>query len=365
MKRIYQIALTLLPGIGDVKAKHLLKIFPNIEDLFRESKQGLKSVFGKNIAAIDAIQGKSLWERAEDELNFIEKNKIQVLFYTEPEYPVRLKRIDCSDSPVLLYFKGNTDLNTSKVISIVGTRQATEYGRVITEQLVKDFSDENILVVSGLAYGIDIHAHKMALQNNLPTVGVLAHGLDRIYPSVHKKTAIQMLEKGGILTDFMHGTNPDAGNFPSRNRIIAGLSDAAIVVEAGKKGGALITAEIANSYNRDVFAAPGDLNKLSSEGCNHLIKTNKAHLFQSAQDIYYILGWSKPKKREITQTNLFLSLTSDEKAIYDILLEKKTCNIDELIIQTDMSLSKIAGVLLNLELQNIIKCLPGKVYSIS
>lgn len=364
MKRAYQIALTFIPGIGDIRAKHLLNVFPDIEELFKESEQALKHVFGKNISAINAIRSQEILNRAKQELEFIEKNKIELLFYNESKYPSRLKRSDCPDSPVVLYYKGNADLNTAKVISIVGTRKATEYGREMTDKFVQGLSNENILIVSGLAYGIDIHAHKAALQNNLSTVAVLAHGLDRIYPSLHVKTATQMLENGGLLTDYMSGTNPDAGNFPSRNRIIAGLADATLVVEAGRKGGALITAEIASSYNRDVFSIPGDLQKTSSEGCNYLIKTNKAVLVQSADDIYYNLGWDKQKTPKTVQQNLFPDLTENETIIYRYLLENKECGIDEFLSNTELSLPKIAAALLNMELQNIIKCLPGKIYKL-
>ena len=364
MKKIYQIALTLIPGIGDIKAKHLLNAFPDVEELFKESEQGLKHIFGKNISAINAIKSSVPISRAEQELAFAEKNNIQVLFYNDPEYPSRLKRSDCPDSPVVLYYKGNIDLNMSKIISIVGTRNASEYGKEMTDKFVQALSSENILIVSGLAYGIDIHAHKAALQNNLSTVAVLAHGLDRIYPSLHTKVATQMLENGGLLTDYMSGTRPDAGNFPSRNRIIAGLADATLVVEASKKGGALITSELANSYNRDVFAVPGDLQKSTSEGCNHLIKTNKASLVQSIDDIYYILGWDKQKTEKTVQKNLFPTLTENENVIYRYLLENKESSIDELLANTNLSLPKIAAALLSMELQNILKCLPGKVYKL-
>ena len=364
MKRIYQIALTLIPGIGDIRAKHLLEVFPDVEELFKESKQGLKHIFGRNVSAIECIHNKEIINKAEKELTFIDKNQIQVLFYNDSKYPSRLKRADCPDSPVVLYYKGNADLNASKVISIVGTRNATEYGKEMTDKFVRDLSSENILIVSGLAYGIDIQAHKAALQNHLPTVAVLAHGLDRIYPALHEKTAKQMIENGGLLTDYMSGTKPDAGNFPSRNRIIAGLADATIVMEAGKRGGALITGEIANSYNRDVFAIPGDLQKPTSEGCNHLIKTNKAVLTQSVEDIYYYLGWDKKKTSKPVQQDLFPALTENETVVYRYLLENKECSIDELLANTELSLPKIAAALLNMELQNIVKCLPGKRYKI-
>ena len=289
MNNLYWLAFSMIPGVGGKTARQLLDIIPNPEDLFLENKKGLEAIFGNKIKIIDAILSKSMFAQAENELKFIETHKIQLLTYADDRYPQRLRRIECGDTPVVLFYKGTVDLNTQRVVSIVETRKPTDYGRQVAERLVQEMANEKILVVSGLAYGIDTCSHRAALQYRLPTVGVLGHGLDTIYPSDNRTLAKEMVANGGLLTEFCSKTKLDPHNFPARNRIIAALSDAVIVVEAAKKGGALITAEIANGYNRDVFAIPGKINDLDSEGCNNLIKTNRANLLQSMQDLYYMM----------------------------------------------------------------------------
>lgn len=365
LKRVlkYQIALTLVPGVGDIIGKKLVSYCGGVEAVFLEKKKNLLKIPGIGESTVNSIVNYEMSEKVEKEIEFIEKYKIKPLFYLDETYPNRLKQ--CIDGPVMLYYMGNADLNYEKIISIVGTRSITEYGRDMCKQIVKDLSNLNVMIISGLAYGVDTYAHKAALDNGLQTIAVLAHGLDRVYPHTNKSLAEKMLKNGGLLTDFLSETKPDRENFPKRNRIIAGISDAVVVIEAAKRGGALITADIANSYNRDVFAVPGKVSDTFSEGCNHLIKTNKAALIQSAEDIVYIMGWeTQRKKTQNKQRKLLLDLTEEQKSVYEILSEKLSISIDELCSKSDLNVSKIAEVLLNFELEGIVKSLPGKVYQL-
>jgi len=267
---------------------------------------------------------------------------------------------------VLLYHRGNTNLNAGKIVSIVGTRNHTDYGRQVCETLVEELKEENILVVSGLAFGIDTIAHKTALKNELPTVAVLAHGLDRIYPHQNKSLARQMTEQGGLLTDFTSGTKPDKQNFPKRNRIVAGICDALIVIESGRKGGSLITAELANSYNKDVFAIPGRTTDSKSEGCHYLIQSNKASLVTSAAELMLLMNWKQQSKKiPVLQKQLFVELSADERILVNILQGSPSCHIDELFVKAGISSSSVAAALLNLEMQGIISALPGKMYRVT
>lgn len=358
---LYQIALTQIPNIGDVHAKALINHLGNAEAILKAPKKELESIEG-----IGSIRAKSIKEfndlsLAEEEIKFIEKYKITPLFITDKNYPQRL--LNCYDSPLLLYFKGNADLNQSKIVAIVGTRNNNEYGKAACEKLVEELHGENILIVSGLAFGIDTIAHKTALKNDLQTVAVLAHGLDRIYPSQNKSLAKEMLETGGLLTDFRSNTNPDKQNFPKRNRIVAGIADAIVVIETGIKGGSLITAELGNGYNKDVFAIPGRINDAKSEGCNYLIKNNKAALITSSNDLLDNMGWKQQKKPSIKkQRELFIELTGDEKIIVNILGDHDQIHIDELYLKSALSSSAVASALLTLEMQSIIISLPGKIY---
>jgi DNA processing protein len=364
---IRKIALTLLPGVGNILAKKLIAYCGNSGAIFKE-----KPIFLKKIPGIGEIITESVvknrenaLKRAEAELKFIEKKKIVPLFFLDEGYPLRLKQ--CEDSPVMLYGKGNFDLNVKKAVSIVGTRNATDYGRKICEDLISALLKHNALIISGMAYGIDICAHKAAVKENLSTVGILAHGLDILYPSIHKKTADSMLDMGGLLTEFISGTQPDRENFPKRNRIIAGMADATIVIEAGIKGGALITAELANGYNRDVFAVPGRLGETYSEGCNHLIKINKAALLTGIKDIEYLMGWDLEKKKKtsmLVQGQLFSDFNSEEKTIVDILTANNSLSVDEICFRSNMPMNKVSANLLNLEFSGHIKSLPGKVYQL-
>jgi len=361
---LYNIAITQLQGIGDITAKKLIAYCGSAEQVFKEKNNVLEKIPGIGVVNAQGIlQSKTeALVTAEEEIKFITKNNIQPLFYLDKNYPKRL--IHCEDGPVMLYTKGTIDFNLPKVISIVGTRNATDYGKAFCDQLLNDLTPHQPLIVSGLAYGIDVCSHKAAVKNKLPTIAVLAHGLDRLYPSQHSSVAKQMMENGGLISDYISGTNPDRENFPKRNRIIAGLSDLTVVIESSKKGGSLITAYLANDYNRDVFALPGRLNDAQSEGCNNLIKSNKAALIQSVKDIEYIMTWEAEKVTENKQQRLFVDLSDEEKMITQLLSQKEKLAIDDLSLQAQIPMSKTASLLLELEFNGVVKSLPGKLYKL-
>lgn len=364
---IYQIGITLIKGIGNITAKQILEYLGDAELFFKEKPRLLEKIPGISSRIVSEIQNPAVLIRAEKELVFIEKNKIKTLFITENDYPRRLR--DCVDSPIMLYFKGNADLNATKIVSIVGTRHASSYGKEVVTNLLKDFSGiyPDILIVSGLAYGIDIISHRASLHENLPTVGVLAHGLDRIYPYQHRQTAVDMLDRGGLLTEFISETNPDRQNFVKRNRIVAGIADCTVVIESAVKGGALITANIASSYNRDVFAVPGRTGDLYSQGCNRLIKEKKAALVEDAGDILKEMCWSgseKENKPKVIQGSLMLNLNPDEQRVADILSGTESLHLNILAIELNMPVSKLSVILFEMEMNGIIKCLPGGMYKL-
>lgn len=364
-KTLYQIALTKINGVGDVIARNLLDIIGDEEEVFRSSKKNLSSIKNISTKLVDEILNPEVLHKAEKELLFIEKNKIQTFFIKDENYPFRMK--DCYDAPILLYSKGNLDFNTPKVIGIVGTRNSTDYGNTFCQKFIEEISViyPDTLIVSGLAYGIDIQSHRASLKNNLPTIGVLAHGLDRIYPAVHRKTAIEMLNQGGLLTEFPSETEPDKFNFVRRNRIIAGISDVVIVVESDVKGGSLITADIANSYNREVFAIPGKITDQYSKGCNKLISDNKAILFESTEQFLNQMNWKKGQNKVIPkQPTLFLDLTHEEQSIYDMLSKEKSVHVNLISIETGIPVSQLFFNLLEMEIKGIIKPLPGGQYKI-
>jgi DNA processing protein len=361
---LYQIALTLVPNIGDVRAKALINHFGEASAVFHATKKTLEAIEGLGPKAVNAILQFKDFSRAEEEINFIKKYNITPLFLTDKNYPKRL--LNCYDSPPLLYFKGNADLNCSKIVAIVGTRNHNDYGKTVTEKIVEDLANEDVLIVSGLAFGIYSIAHKSAVKNNIKTIGVLAHGLDRVYPPQNTSLAKQMISAGGLLTEFKSNTNPDKQNFPGRNRIVAGISDAIVVIESGLKGGSLITAELANGYNKDVFAFPGRAGDTKSEGCNYLIRNNKAALITSAEDLVESMGWKKVKKPAAKkQTELFIELSKEEKIIVDILRLVDQIQIDELYFKSKLSSSAVAQALLMLEMQGVVSSLPGKIYKMN
>ena len=363
---LYQIGLTLLHGIGDVNAKGLLAYCGSPEQVFRHKKQQLLKIpgIGEGLARSIA-SGSKVLKRAEQELAFIDKYKIKPLFYTDTEYPSRLRY--CLDGPILLYYKGTADLNAERVVSVVGTRRPSAYGAEKTAEIITGLQDSGILLISGLAYGIDAYAHKAALDNGLQTVGVLAHGLDRIYPPAHDKVARQMLKQGGLLTDYMSDTTPDAPNFPKRNRIVAGMCDALIVIESKRTGGSLITATIAASYNRDVFALPGRAGDPLAEGCNGLIKRNKASLIENSDDLLDAMQWlvnPKKKKSGGRQIPLLVALTEEEQALMNLLEQRKSVHVDEICQILQLPVSKVSTLLLQLEFSNLVRSRPGKCYEL-
>ena len=363
MSLVHQIALTLIKNVGSRQAKKLLLALGDAESVFNANRAQLLEIEGIGDKIATCILSTDAVAKAEKQINFIKKHDIEVLFYTDINYPKRLR--NCYDSPILLYFKGNVDFNHTRIVSIVGTRNATAYGKELCKKLVEMLVPHDVLIISGLAYGIDVTAHAESINCQIPTVGVLGHGLDRIYPLAHTAIARDMVAHGGLLAEFLPGTKPDKENFPKRNRIIAGLCDVLVVIEASSKGGALITADIANSYARDVYAFPGRTTDPYSEGCNFLIKTNRAGLINHPKDLIYNLAWEevKPKKEEV-QAQLPLNLTPLERKIVQVL---KACEmgVDELSMKTSLSLSTLAMALLTLEMLGIIICLPGKRYQLA
>ena len=353
----------MLPGIGDINAKKLISYCGGPGDVFTKPAGSIRKIPGiGNILAESVIQHRDeALRKAEAEMEFIAKNKIAVFTYTDDAYPVRLK--NCDDGPVVLYFTGNADLNNPYSVGIVGTRNATDYGQQVCAEFVAGIAQLDPLIVSGLALGIDGCAHREALKKGLQTVGVLGHGLDRIYPGIHQSLALKMKSCGGLVSDFPSGNKPDHKNFPKRNRVIAGLCDALIIIEAGKTGGALITGDIANSYNREVFAVPGRIGDTWSEGCNTFIRQNKAALIQSAGDFIEMMGWDVKVKNKIpVQREMFGELPPDENAIFSLILEAGEMAVDELYARSKMSIPKISSVLLSLEFKGFVKALPGKLY---
>lgn len=359
-ENIYTIALTQVPGIGNIWGYNLLKAAGSAVNVFRYRKDLPSSLPGITRRIVDLLDCPEAIRRAEQEYEFARKNRIECLSINDERYPSRLK--DCNDAPIMLYYKGNADLNIPRVISMVGTRNATDYGR----QLCVDFLQElhqthpDVLVVSGLAYGIDIQAHRTALQAGFSTVGVLAHGLDRIYPAVHRKTAIEMLNQGGLLTEFLSGSNPDKHNFVSRNRIVAGMCDATIVIESAAKGGSLITAEIAGDYHRDCFAFPGRATDHSSQGCNQLIWDHKASLILSTHDFIQFMRWdTKENKSFHPQLPLFPELSDEERLIINILGKEGAIQINTLVVDSNIPIYKMNSLLFELEMKGLVRALAG------
>lgn len=357
---LYKIALTSIPKVGPVTARNLISYCGGIEAVFQARKKELVKIpgIGEGIAA--TILKKDYFAVAEKELVFLEDQDIQPLFFLDEAYPNRLKPLD--NAPLLLYYKGTSNLNHPRIISIIGTRKPSVLGTATCEQLVEGLEEYGVLVVSGLAYGIDVTAHKKCMELGVETVGVLGHGLKKIYPAQHRQVALKMIEHGGLLTEFTSATAPDRENFPMRNRIVAGMCDAVIVVETGRKGGSMITASYANDYNKDVFAFPGRVTDNYTQGCNHLIKTHKAALIESAKDIEYIMRWEKLDERKDIQLALFNDLSDIEETVVNVFREKKEIGIDQLIYETQINSSQLATILLNLEFKGLLKTMPGKRY---
>ena len=361
---LYLLAITRIPGVGAVTAKNLISYCGGAEEVFRSKRPALLAVPGIGPVTVDSILRQQVLQEAEEELAFIHRENLTAISYLDQDYPTRLRKYP--DCPLVLFYRGNVSLQRARTVAIVGTRKPTAQGIAVCEELVRELVPYQPLIISGLAYGIDITAHRTSLDVGLPTLGVLAHGLDRIYPAAHRKTARQMVERGGLLTEFCKDTIPDRENFPMRNRIVAGLADAIIVVESARRGGSIITAQLGISYSKDVFAVPGRLRDKYSEGCNDLIRSNKATLLQGAEDIARMLNWETTDTETADrQQALFVTLTDSEKSIIDLLQQREEIGVDQLGYELELNNNILASLLLELEFKGIVKSLPGKRYILS
>ncbi len=365
--KLYDVAISFLKGIGDINAKKLISFFGTSENLFSASFKDLMSIPGisEGIASRMYNNFETALKSAEDELKYVYSNDIGFVTFLDENYPSKMR--DCTDAPMTIYYKGMPDFSAKHIVSIVGTRNATKYGIEFCNKFVADLAQKypDAVVVSGLAYGIDVTAHNAALANNLETWAVLGHSLETIYPAPHKKVADKMLaSNGALISDFHHGSIIDPSNFVKRNRIVAGMCDALLVVESGEKGGSIITANIANNYNKDVFALPGNVNSTYSKGCNKLIKTSRANLCESFDDFEYIMRWSPKIPQKLPTLDFKYDLTSDEQSIFDVLAKYEFLDIDNLHRQSGLSPNELSLVLLQLELKGVIVSLPGKIFSI-
>lgn len=365
-KSLYRIALTQIKGIGVMHARTLMQEIGDEEAIFKEDIRKLEAIPRISRRLINEIRDPSVLKKAEREMEFVENNRIRLLFFTEKDYPQRLNQ--CVDAPILLYAKGNTDFNHKKTISVIGTRNATRLGETFCQEFVKTLSIKipDVQIISGLAYGIDICAHRAALKHNLSTVAVLAHGMDRIYPQLHRQTAIEMLQNGALLTEFPNATNPDKHNFVKRNRIVAGMADAVVVIESPEKGGSLTTADIANSYFREVFALPGRINDKMSTGCNKLISENKALLLESTDRFITQMGWQEIIKKPIPlQQELFPNFTHEESEIFEKLSKVESIHVNTLSIELNIPIAELFLTLLEMEVKNIVTAQPGGIYRLT
>lgn len=358
---LWTIALQSVPNIGDVNAKKLVNHCGSAAAVFKEKRTNLLKIEGVGELMVNRIFEKDYTETAQEELKFIEREGITPLYFMQQAYPDKLKH--CIDGPMLLYQKGNINLSNKKIVSIVGTRQITPYGKAFCEELIAELAVLDVVIVSGFAYGVDICAHKAAVANNLQTIGCLAHGLNQMYPAVHSKYVPEVLTNGGFVTDFKSSSYFDRNNFLRRNRIIAGLADATVVIESADRGGSLVTADIAHSYNRDVFAVPGRVQDTYSVGCNTLIKQQKAQLLTSAADIIYGMGWElEDEPTKTIQKQLFVELEGDEEHIYNFLKTKSKEQLDSIALGCGLPVFKVSSVLLNLEMKGLVRPLPGKLF---
>jgi DNA processing protein len=358
---LYNIGITMIPNIGPISARNLIAHCGNSEAVFHEKVDALAKIPGIGTITAEQIVSADVFKKAEAEINFIEKNQITALFYLDEKFPRRLKHYD--SCPILIYFKGNSDLNPLRSVGIVGTRRPTELGKIVTEKITEGLLPYGPSIISGLAFGIDGIAHRKSLECGLNTVGILGHGLDKVYPPEHRDLARKMIEgNGGLITEFCHGTKPDKVNFPMRNRIIAALCDAVIIIESKESGGSIITCEFANDFNKDVFAVPGKPSDEYSRGCNAMIKQNKAHLIEDADDLAAIMRWEKKEKSNSIQTSLFIDLSYEEQNVVDIIRIHKQVALDSLNYLLKMTTSELAPLLLGLEFKGVIRSLPGKMY---
>lgn len=355
---LYHVGLTSISGIGGNTARTLISYCGSAKNIFQLPKGKLLKIPGIGEKTAISLLDKNILPQAEKVIRRAEKDKVDILCYTSPLYPKLLKEI--SDAPIVLYYKGNQDLNQKKILSIVGTRNATDYGKQCVTQLLEKLQHLNPLIISGLAYGIDIHTHKECMRLNIPTIGVMGSGIDIIYPALHKNTAEKMQSNGGILTEYIFETKPDPMKFPARNRIVAGMSHGTLVVEAAKSGGALITAELANQYNRDVLAVPGRIKDSYSEGCNHLIRDNKARMVLSAQDVIESLNWDIESTTTIPKP--ITQVEERFQHLYNTIRSFEEIAIDELSWRSEIPMNQLSSLLLEMEFERLIQCLPGKKY---
>jgi DNA processing protein len=349
-------------AVGDILAKKLIVNVGDVTQIFKEKAGYLSKINGIGNHVLKHLFDTKNVKLAAEELKYIQENKIAYSYFLEDDYPTNLQH--CIDSPILLFKDGNIDFSNDKIISVVGTRNMSSYGRDFCNHLIEDLAQYNPIIVSGFAYGVDICAHKAAIKNKLQTIAVLAHGLEEIYPKVHKKYIHQVNENGGFLTEFWHKEAPLRENFLKRNRIVAGLSKATIIIESAVKGGSLVTADIANSYDKDVFAVPGRTTDLYSKGCNNLIKNNRAFLLNSAEEIVKILNWDLTEKPKIIQKQLFIELNENEQKIYDLLHAKGPQLLDVISLECNIPTYQLASILLQMELKGISKPLPGKMFEL-
>jgi len=350
-----------IPHIGDVSAKKLLDRCGNASAIFKEKKETLLKIDGIGTHTLQYLSDNTYLKAAEDEFKFINDNAIKYAYFLDENYPKHLKH--CIDSPILLFKSGAINLENRKIISIVGTRKITSYGQKFCNEFIEEIAPLNPIIVSGFAYGVDITIQKAAMDHNLQTIACLAHGLNQIYPKSHKKYASQLEQNGGFLTEFWSTSSPERENFLKRNRIIAGMSEATIVVESAEKGGSLVTADIAHSYNRDVFAVPGRSTDVYSKGCNNLIKQQKAQLLTSAAELIYLLGWElNTKKTQPIQKQLFIELNETERSVYDYLQSNGKQLLDIIALECKLPIFKVSATLLNMEMKGVIRPLPGKLF---
>jgi DNA processing protein len=352
-----------IPNIGDVSAKKLIARCGSPSAIFNDKLQNLLKIDGIGSYTIKGLHDAEHFEAAEKELQYIHDHDIVYSYFTDNDFPRYLKH--CIDSPLILFKKGNIDLEERKIISIVGTRNITSYGTAFCENLIEDLAPLDPIIVSGFAYGVDICAQKTAIKHGLQTIGCLAHGLNQIYPKVHSKYVPDVEKNGGFITEFWSSSNPDRENFLKRNRIIAGMSEATIVVESAEKGGSLVTADIANSYNREVFAVPGRAQDKYSSGCNNLIKQQKANMITSAADLIYLLNWElEQKETKPIQKQLFIELDEVEKTIYSYLQKEGKQLLDSIALDCKLPIFKVSSTLLNMEMKGVIRPLPGKLFEV-
>lgn len=350
-----------IPNIGDVIAKKLIGHCGSPAAVFDDKKQSLLKIEGIGTHTLQGLHNKAHLDAAESEYNFIKTKNIGYSYFMDADYPFYLKH--CIDGPILLFKRGNINLEKRKIISVVGTRNITSYGRAFCEKFIEEIAPLDPIIVSGFAYGVDICVQKAAVKFGLQTIGCLAHGLNQIYPKVHAKYTPDIEKNGGFLTDFWSNSNPDRENFLKRNRIIAGMSEATMVIESAEKGGSLVTADIANSYSRDVFAVPGRAGDTYSLGCNNLIKKQKAHMLTSAADLVYLLGWDvEVKETKTVQKQLFVELDTIEKSIYSYLMKDGKQLLDSIALECQLPIFKTSSTLLNMEMKGVVRPFPGKLF---